>query len=40
MKAVSKHTDLHIIEIQTENVDSDVRLHIQRFVSGHKRISK
>lgn len=40
MKAVSKRTDLHIIEIQTENVDSDVRLHIQTFVSGHKRISK
>ena len=40
MKAVSNRTDFHIIEIQTENVDSDVRLHIQRFVSGHKRISK
>jgi hypothetical protein len=40
MRGVCKRTDLHIIEVQTENVDSDVRLHIQRFVSGHKRISK
>lgn len=39
MKAVSKRTDLHIVEIQTENVDSDVRLYVQTFVSGHKRIS-
>jgi hypothetical protein len=40
MKAASKRADLHIIEIQAENVDSDVRLYIQRSVSGHKRISK
>jgi len=40
MKAVSKRMGLDIIEIQTEDVDSDVRLHVQRFVSGHKRISK
>ena len=40
MKIVSSRTDFHIIEIQTENVDSDVRLHVQRFLSRHKRISK
>jgi hypothetical protein len=40
MKAVSKRTELHTIAIQTETVDSDVRLYVQRFISGHKRISK
>jgi len=40
MKAISKRADLHTIKVQTQDVDSDVRLRIQRFVSGHKRISK
>jgi len=40
MKIVSKQTKLHTISIEAETVDADVRLHIQRFISGHKRISK
>lgn len=40
MKVVDKQTKLHTIAIQADTVDSDVRLHIQRFISGHKRISK
>jgi len=40
MKALVHRTDLHDIEIQTEDVDSDVRLHINRFMAGHNRISR
>jgi hypothetical protein len=40
MKSISKATALHILEIQTADVDSDVRIRIQRFVSEHHRISK
>lgn len=39
MKRAAKQTNLYTISIQTEDVNSDVRLHVQRFVSGHKRIS-
>jgi hypothetical protein len=39
MKRLSKQVDLHMIPIQTEDVDQDVRLHVQKFISGHKRIS-
>ena len=40
IKRISKHAALHIIEIQAGDVDFDVRLHVRRFVSEHRRISK
>lgn len=40
MKDIAKRTALHIIGIQADDVDSDVRLHVRHFVSQHKRISK
>jgi hypothetical protein len=39
VKRTSKQAEVHIIQIETENVDSDVRLHVQRFISEHQRIS-
>jgi ankyrin repeat protein len=39
MKSVSTHTKLSTIAIQSEKVDSDVRLHVKFFVAEHKRIS-
>jgi hypothetical protein len=39
MNGVSKHAKLYPIEIKTEDVDSDVRLHVKTFVAEHKRVS-
>jgi hypothetical protein len=40
MKTLGNAIDLHVIKIAADDVDADVRIHVQRFISGHKRISK
>lgn len=39
MKQISEKTDLKDIRIQMKQVDADIRIHVQQFISGDRRIS-